>query len=211
MHGKRNENQPRVPGRPRDATLGPAILAAAEQQLRERGYSGMSIEGVARTAGTTVPSLRRRYRDKAQLAVAVVDSLRIDPLPAAVGAPREQAVAILENFRRNLQRQDSMALLGALLAEEGRHPELLERFRSRLVHPRRTMLAEALQTAVSTGELPVETDIEVAVNMMIGSFYARYISHRRVPRDWPRRVTEHIWPHTAPAGNTDRGHHAAAG
>ena len=33
-----------------------AILAAAEQQLRELGYAGMSLESVAAAAGTTVPS-----------------------------------------------------------------------------------------------------------------------------------------------------------
>src|SRR5260370_1236537 len=72
---------PRPAGRPRDTALDEAILAAALLQLGERGYDGMSLEGVAATAGTTVPSLRRRYRGKHQLTVAAIDSIRIQPPP----------------------------------------------------------------------------------------------------------------------------------
>ena len=119
-------------GRPRDPRLDPAILDAAEQQLRERGYGGTTLESVAAAAGTTVPSLRRRYRDKSALVAAVIDSLRIDPLPAPKGTPRSCAGAILDNFDRNLRRPNSMALLATLLAEETRQPELIERFREQL-------------------------------------------------------------------------------
>lgn len=160
----------------------------------------MSLESVAGEAGTTVPSLRRRYTNKTSLAAAVVDSLRIEPLRTPAGAgPREQVLAVLENFRANLEREHSMALLGTLLAEEDRNPELLERFRSRHVRARRTLLADALKAAINNGELPPETDVDATVNMLIGSFYARYVSHGRIPRDWPRRLTRQIWPTTRPS------------
>jgi AcrR family transcriptional regulator len=180
-------------GRPRDPTLDIAILEAAEEQLRERGYSGMSMESVARAAGTTVPSLRRRYCDKATLAAAVVDSMRIARLTDGDRPPREQTLAILENFRRNLARTHSMALLGTLLVEEGRNPELLGRFRARLVKPRRAMLREALESGVRAGELAADMDIDAAVSMLIGSFYALYVSRGRVPKDWPERVLASVW------------------
>ena len=162
--------------------------------MREHGYAGMSLESVAHDAATTVPSLRRRYGSKAELAAAVVDSLRIDPLPLADGPPRERALAILENFQRNLDREHSMALLGTLLAEESRTPELLKRFRSRLVNARRAMLTETIKAGITTGELPADTDPDVAVNALIGSFYARYIAVGRTPRSWPRRALQQIWP-----------------
>ena len=152
------------------------------------------MESVAAEAGTTVPSLRRRHRDKAALAAAVINSLRVDPLPAAEGAPREVALAILENFQSNLKRANSLALLGTLLSEEERSPELLEGFRSRLVRPRRALLRDALDAGIQSGELPGTMDPDTCVSMLIGSFYARYISHGRIPRDWPQRVLDQIWP-----------------
>jgi Tetracyclin repressor-like, C-terminal domain len=78
-------------------------------------------------------------------------SVDVAILAAAESQLRERGPAILENFQRNLSRPHSMALLGSLLAEEGRHPELIGRFRDRLVKPRRTMLAEALASGIQAG------------------------------------------------------------
>jgi AcrR family transcriptional regulator len=193
---KQDADTPTEParGRPRDSRLDAAILAVAERQLRETGFTGMSLASVAREAETTVPSLRRRYRDKSTLAAAVVDSIRVEAPREGSGPPRDRALAVLENFGRNLERLHSMALLGTLLAEEHRTPELLTRFRSRLVRPRRRLLAEALEAGVRAEELASSTDTDVAVNMLIGSFYAIYVSHGQIPQDWPQRALNLIWP-----------------
>ena len=47
-------------------------------------------------------------------------------LPAPEGPPRARALAILQNFQDNLRRADAMAVVGTLLAEQRRHPELLD-------------------------------------------------------------------------------------
>lgn len=184
----------RPAGRPRNPELDPAILAAAEQQLREAGYAGMSLESVAAAAGTTVPAVRRRFRSKASLAVAVIDSLRVEGLPAGSGPPRRRALAILRNFHANLLRSNSMAVVGTLLAEEGRHPELLAAFRSRLVEPRRAALRQVLADGISAGELPDSADPDVLASMLIGSFYARYVATSDLPDDWAEQTLRHVWP-----------------
>jgi AcrR family transcriptional regulator len=188
----------RPAGRPRDPELDRAILAAAEQQLGEAGYAGMSLESVAAAAGTTVPAVRRRFPGKASMAVAVIDSLRVETMPAESGAPRGLALAVLLNFRANLLRSNSMAVVGTLLAEEHRHPELLAAFRRRLVEPRRAALREALAAGISSGELPDSADPDVLASMLIGSFYARYIATSDIPGDWAERTLRAVWP-AAPA------------
>jgi AcrR family transcriptional regulator len=182
----------RPAGRPRDPELDRAILAAAEQQLREAGYAGMSLESVAAAAGTTVPAVRRRFRSKASVAVAVIDSLRVESMPAESGPPRSRALAVLRNFRANLLRANSMAVAGTLLAEEHRHPELLAAFRRRLVEPRRAALRRAV--GISSGELPDSADPDVLASMLIGSFYARYIATSDIPDDWAEQTLRHVWP-----------------
>ena len=184
----------RAAGRPRNPGLDRAILAAAERQLRELGYARMSLESVATAAGTTVPSVRRRFRDKAGLAASVIGSLRIADLPAAAGTPRARALAVLRNFHDNLRRPDSMAVVGTLLAEERHHPELLSAFRSRLVEPRRALLRDALADAIEAGELPQSADPEVLASMLVGSFYARYLATSAIPDDWAERTLRQAWP-----------------
>ena len=184
----------RPAGRPRNPALDQAILAAAESQLREAGFAGMSLESVAAAAGTTVPSVRRRFGSKAALARAVIDSLRVEEMPAAAGPPRARALALLRNFHRNLLRKDAMAIVGTLLAEEQRHPELLQAFRAGLVGPRRGALRQALADGIAAGELPSAADPGVLVSMLIGSFYARYLATSDLPHDWAEQVLGSVWP-----------------
>ena len=194
------ETRPRSPGRPRNPAVDAAILAAAERQLGERGYAGMSLESVAAAAGTTVPSLRRRYQTKLQLATAVIDSLRVQPLPTPSGAPRTDAAEILTNFQVNVLRLHGMATVGTILAEERRNPELLAHFRQHLVEPRRAALHRTLAAGVKTGELPAALDLEATVNLLIGSFYACYLRTGTVPRGWVERVLLGIWPPQVSSG-----------
>ncbi|HEY9244848.1 MAG TPA: TetR/AcrR family transcriptional regulator C-terminal ligand-binding domain-containing protein [Streptosporangiaceae bacterium] len=184
----------RPPGRPRDAALDQAILAAAERQLVKRGYAGMSLEAVAAAAGTTTPSLRRRFRGKTELAAAVIDTLRVEPLPEPTGDPRADALAVLENLRANMLRPDGMATLGSILAEENRHPRLLQRFRQRLVEPRRERLRRALLAGIDQGQLPARLDLDMTVNLLVGSCYARYLAAATIPADWPDRALTVVWP-----------------
>jgi AcrR family transcriptional regulator len=190
-------NDPRVrSGRPRNPALDKAILSAAVRQLGELGYVRMSLESVASAAGTTVPSLRRRYRNKAELVAVVIGSLRVEEPPADAATPRAHALAILENFHSNLRAIPALAILGSLLAEEERHPELLNLFKTRIVEPRRALLRQAL----AAGDLPDSADLDALTSMLIGSFYARYVTIAGIPDDWPNRVLSAIWPpDTSPA------------
>jgi AcrR family transcriptional regulator len=177
-------------GRPRNPALDRAILSAAARQLGELGYARMSLESVAAAAATTVPSLRRRYQNKADLAAAVIGSLRVVEPPASAPTPRAHALAILTNFHSNLRATPALAILGSLLAEEQRHPELLRLFKTRLVEPRRALLRQAL----AAGDLPDSADLDALTSMLIGSFYGRYVTIAGIPDDWPDRVLSAIWP-----------------
>lgn len=177
-------------GRPRNPALDRAILSAASRQLGELGYARMSLESVAAAAGTTAPSLRRRYRTKADLAAAVIGSLRVEDPPADAPTPRAHALAILDNFLANLRAIPALAILGSLLVEEERHPELLDLFKTTIVEPRRARLRGAL----AAGDLPASADLDALTSMLIGSFYGRYVTTAGIPDDWPERVLKAVWP-----------------
>jgi len=208
MYHQNIMNHPQVrAGRPRNPALDQAILSAAASHLGELGYARMSLEAVAAAAGTTTPSLRRRYPNKAELVAAVIGSLRAEEPPAAAPTPRAHALAILENFQRNLRAIPALAILGSLLAEEERHPELLRLFKARIVEPRRALLRQAL----AAGGFPESADLDALTSMLVGSFYGRYVTVAGIPGDWPERVLSVIWPHgTSPAAPRHAGHGAAA-
>jgi len=104
----------------------------------------MSMEGVAAAAGTTAPKLRRRSAPSSTSPwppSAPCGPFRC-PVPPTIRAA--DALAILESLRVNLARRNGMAMVGTLLAEERRNPELLDRFRQRIDEPAAACLRQAL-------------------------------------------------------------------
>jgi AcrR family transcriptional regulator len=59
-------------GRRRGAVLEAAILDAAWAELVEGGYPSLTLEGVARRAGTSRPVLHRRWPSRSRLATAAM-------------------------------------------------------------------------------------------------------------------------------------------
>jgi AcrR family transcriptional regulator len=179
-------------GRPRGAGTDERILEATLRQLAAEGYARMSLDAVAAEAGTTRPTIYRRWPTKAGLAVAALSRLQLRELPARTGSTFDDLCAVLGDFRAKLLRPNGMAMIGTLLVEERHTPELIARFREHIVRPRRRMLRDILEEARGRGELRAEADAEAAVNLLVGSFYARYLTGAGIPADWPCRVVRTV-------------------
>jgi len=197
MTGKRNEFfpsvRPRRPGRPRDVAAENRILAAALRLLGERGYARMTLEAVAAAAGASKPTAYRRWSGKADLATAALRTLQLGEPEVRTATTRGALAGILRNFRRSLTRPNGVALIGTVLAEEPHNPELLALFRERIVRPRRRALRSVLARARKSGELRKDADIDAAVNLMVGAFYARYLAASAIPSSFPARIVRLVW------------------
>ena len=181
-------------GRPRNAELEARILDAARQLLAERGYRGLSIDAVARLAGTTRPSVYLRFAGKEELATSAIAALPVpDPLPVTEDI-RADLVAELRHFRTAITRPNGFSLVGTVLAEEQSTPRLAARFRERLVLPRRRRLAATLRRGARTGALRPGLDVEAVTGMLTGSLYAHHLAHGAITEDWPERVVDSPWP-----------------
>ena len=174
------------PGRPRDPQTDQAILGAALKLLTDRGYAGMSVEAVASQAGVGKTTIYRRYSSKEELVAAALGALRDDlgPLPDT-GDIRSDIVEMILQMRRAVRRGPGFGMIGALLVEESRSPELLELLRQRLLRPRRDEAIMVLQRGVERGEVRADVDLDVAVQAMVGAVFMRHIfgvpeSRRRI-------------------------------
>jgi AcrR family transcriptional regulator len=187
-------NAPTPRGRPRDEEADARILEAALALLGEVGFAGLSMEAVARRAEVSKPTLYRRWRSKADLATAALAGFQArEPRPTD-GPTRERLLAHLRAFRRSLLRPNGMATLGTLLVEEQRYPELIALFRERIVARRRAWIREILEGGIARGEVRADVDADAVAAMLVGSFYARYLSEGGVAESWPARVVETLWP-----------------
>jgi len=66
-----------------DQRLEERILTAASQLWRKYGERGLTLRGVARAAGTTTPTVYKRFRNKEAIRLALAMRFRDDMLAAA--------------------------------------------------------------------------------------------------------------------------------
>src|ERR1043165_78381 len=72
----------RTRGRPRDERIDIAVRNAVLEILNEVGYGRLTLEAVAACAGTSKPTLRRRWRSRQHLVVsALVQTMGSSPTP----------------------------------------------------------------------------------------------------------------------------------
>ena len=186
-------SQPR-PGRPRDPEVDRAILQATLRVLTDRGYAGTSIEQVAAEAGVGKTAIYRRYSSKPELIAAALGSLQASwgPLPDT-GSARGDMAELLFKAHVAFARGPGFAMLGALLVEERRNPELFELFRKRLMRPRRQDAMKLLRRGVARGEIRADADLESAVYAMVGSLLARHILGAPQSQEQIEKTIATIW------------------
>lgn len=184
-------------GRPLSPGYDEAILQAALRLMARDGYARTSMDSIALEAGVTKATIYRRYAGKASLATAALSHLREQRPPQVTDDPRADLVEELRRFRAGIERPHGMAMLGTVLAEEGPVPELLEHFRRDVVLPRRRRLRTILRRA----RLREGIGVEAAVNIVVGQYYAAYLSGGKPSRGWERRAAESVLePETRPSG-----------
>ena len=158
---------PRPQGRPRDPQCDVAIVGATLELLAEGGYGALTMEAVASRAGVGKATLYRRFPGKEQLVIDAVATLTEAPEPDREMGVREELVAMLEALRR---KTDSLAgkIFPRLVGESADNPELMQRYRERVLLPRRQRFAAVLQRGVEEGLLRADLDVEHAIDLLIG-------------------------------------------
>lgn len=168
------------------------MLDVARRHLAQHGYEALSLSAVASEAGTTRQALYRRWPTKADLATAAIAALARAGHPEPTADVFADLVSELEAFRSGISRPDGLPMAAAMLVGST-DPQLVSFYRARVVHPRRARLRAILQRANKAGLLGHEPDIETAVTMLTGSWYASALAGDRQPREWAFRVASLAW------------------
>jgi AcrR family transcriptional regulator len=180
-------------GRARDPDIDARILAVASRHLSSRGYQAMSLAAVAHEAHTTRQALYRRWPTKASLAAAALKDAAEDAAGApSTDDPLADLITELASFQRGVSRPGRLSLVGTML-QDGTAPEALTRYRTHVVGRRRTRIRSILEQARQLGQIDPDADLEVAVTMCTGSWYARALAGTPPPPNWPARTATLVW------------------
>jgi AcrR family transcriptional regulator len=142
--------------RRRGAELERAILRAALDELAETGYSGLTMDRVAKRAGTNKNAIYRRWPNRAALGLAAYRELVVagQKLPDT-GELRGDVLELLRRANRLLSSPAGDILRG-LLAGAGDDPQLREQLREQAGDGGSGIWLTVLGRAVARGEAPPE-------------------------------------------------------
>jgi AcrR family transcriptional regulator len=182
----------RGPGRPRDERASTAITDAALRQLAEVGYANVSMESVAGEAGVARATVYRRYRDKADLMTAAIagnSSTHLAPGPS--DDPRSDLIEYLGGFDERFA-EGCLEVLGTLIGSR-EDPGAMDLHRQRVVGPRLSYLRSLLEGARELGQLHADADLDLALEMLVGSVFARRVAGTPSSPGWATRAVDTVW------------------
>ena len=163
-------------GRPRSADAGQKILSSALELLVERGYEGATIGAVAMHAHVGSKTIYRRFANRTEMLAAAIDE-GVGTRPVEnTGHTRTDLRMMLSMLARFMLRGSSMRLLGTVLTEERRHPELVASYRRRVVWPRMRLMKAVLERGQRRGEVREGVNLDIAVELFWGAVFAKYMS-----------------------------------
>jgi AcrR family transcriptional regulator len=152
----------------------------------------MSLAAVAHEAGTTRQALYRRWPDKASLAAdALLAAAEARP-QAATASPLADLTAELADFQRGVSLPGRLSLAGTML-QDATALEARARYQARVVAPRRARIRAILERATQLQMIDADADLEVAVSLCTGSWYALALAGQPAPPNWPARTAALVW------------------
>ncbi len=174
-------------GRPRSLVSEQAILNATLRILSTEGYAALTLDRVAAEAHASKATIYRRWKTKEHLVLAVFSQL--PPVVPEEGRNLEEdLLSLFSQSARFMQDSPLKSVLPSLAAECVRNPALS----SALIlvnEQRRAPPRLVFQRAIRRGELPADTDIELAIDVIQGAVAIRlYFLLDTLSETWIRRL-----------------------
>jgi AcrR family transcriptional regulator len=159
-------------GRPRDREIDAALLRSTIAVLKESGYGGLTFEKVAREAGTTKPSIYRRWPTRQQLVLAALGERLGAASAPDTGCTLCDLDECLEVFVAAFRRMPP-GVIGPLFADCAGDRDLRAAFMTTLFDPPRAAVRETLERALARADLRDDVDLELIVDMIESLVYLR--------------------------------------
>ena len=151
-----------------------AVLHAADDLLAERGFAGMTIEGIAARAGVAKQTIYRWWPSKVDVLLdTLIDDSRESLAVPDTGSAIEDARRYLRALARFLTQDPAGQVLLALIGEAQHDAAMAQVFHHRYLDPQRRAERAMLARGVASGELAAGLDVDRALDSLSGPLLYR--------------------------------------
>ncbi|PXY21717.1 TetR family transcriptional regulator [Prauserella coralliicola] len=158
------------------------VYAATLALLTERGYDGLTIEGVAARSGVNKTTIYRWWPSRdALLGAALTDANLLELNVPDTGTLREDLCALVEQILRLLTDRATGAVVTAVLGAATHRPELAA-FARAFFADRLRRERVVFERAVERGELRADADPKLIMDLLAGALWLRVLGRGESPR-----------------------------
>jgi AcrR family transcriptional regulator len=190
-------------GRPRDARVDQAVLAAAVDLLAEAGFARLTMDQVAARSGVSKASMYLRWPNKTALvAEAIRHRSGVVPEVPDTGSLRDDMLGFLRALLR--AKPAARRALAAVLGEIHSNPELREAWRASTSGALTARCRQIVERAVGREELPASADVELLAMLPLTLLQNWALEQGQPPDDAvaERIVNQFYTPEPAPRAST---------
>lgn len=159
-------------GRPRDDSVDKRVLAAAVDELAEKGVAEFSITSVAARARAAKRSIYARWPDREDLILAGISTLAAEPVPPHTGSISEDLALLLDQVAAVFV-EPRLSILLRCAAEIAEYPAMYAAFKRDSVDRCLAVIEDALHDAVTRGEVRADIKPYVVAEAFIGAISLR--------------------------------------
>ncbi len=171
----------RAPHR-RDETARDAVLHAADDLLVERGFTGVTIEGIAARAGVAKQTIYRWWPSKVEILLDTLIDDASDALAVpSTGPPAAAVRRYLRRLARFLTQEPAGRVLLALIGAAQHDAQVAAAFQERFLTPQRAAEGALIQRGIEAGAFPASLDLATSLDALTGPIYFRALTGARVP------------------------------
>ncbi|MFG2720151.1 TetR/AcrR family transcriptional regulator [Streptomyces sp. NPDC048416] len=180
-------------GNRRDESARQAVLHAADDLLVEHGFSGLTIEAIARHAGVAKQTIYRWWPSKVDILLdtLIEDSEKRFPVPT--GRPTVESVrGYLRGFERFLADDPAGKVLLTLIAQSQHDAATAKDFRERYLGPRRDQERALLARGIEAGAFAPELGPDATMDALVGPIVYCALTGATVPGDLVDTLIERL-------------------
>jgi AcrR family transcriptional regulator len=159
-------------GRPRDRQIDAAVVDATLVVLDQVGYGRLTLEEVARRAGTTKPAIYRRWSGRQRLVLAALSRRLGEASAPDTGCTLCDLDECLKVFVAAFRRMPP-GVIGSLYADCAGDRELRAAFMTALFDPPRAAVRQTLGRAHARGDLREDVDLGLILDLIASFIHYR--------------------------------------
>jgi AcrR family transcriptional regulator len=189
-------------GRPRNPETERIVVDAVLNLLSGGAtLTSLSLVTIARDAGVSRNSLYRRWKTKDDLYLDVVKSIDHSLPDFTEHSARESLVKLMTVTLERIADPRVRRLARSILAEDQNFPNLYELFVDAVIAPLYDAMKSTIRRAKQTGEIRVDVDESLFVELLVSSVFARMSSSDASeldPESSSRRVVDLLFSGVSP-------------